>query len=419
MIISLLLAAALQTAQTPEVSPYLFATPFSVKNVDRLALSPKIDGIFSPEEWDPLAPLEGGEAYFQWEPKKINVAANLPLGKDMIVSLDLEGNGWLIGNDNLQVRVSWTGTTAVVAMAMLDGTNPSGPKWVEVPDFLKSVKSAATAGATNWSIELGLVDPGKRLLPRIANKEIGIRCDAVDSNVKELLPYLPRVVAPVQLRLERGVNLPVGLKWKPEFKGRSVVPGARIKVRFTFNGDNSLGMKRIEMRTEGLAEDATMLKAQPFPRFDNKGRAFVDYETMVANTAESGYRIVRATIQNAQGEPTVCQASYEIAFPVSFDLVLPKKLKSSDKAQTVRISVYIRSHVTGRIDGTFVAEPPTGWEAGRGNDKGFIIYASRGTVRKVFDMTVPAGAKGSYPIRLVADLGRGNVVEEVEYLEVK
>lgn len=410
---------ALQTAQTTEAGPETFSVPQAVANKDRLALTPKIDGIFSPEEWDSLTALDGGEAYFQWEPKKMYVAAVLPTGKDLVASLDLKGNGWLIGDDNLQVRISWSGTTAIVSMAILDCTNPSGPKWVEIPDFMKSVKVAATAGATNWSVEVGLVDPGKRLLPRTANEDIGVRCDAVDSSLKELPPYLPRVVTPVKLKLERGINLPTGLKWKPEFKGRSVVPGAGIKVRFTFNGDDALGMKRIEMRTEGLAEDATTLKAQPFPKFDSKNRAFVDYDTKIAPTAESGYRIVRATIQNAQGEPTICQASYEIAEPVSFDLMLPKKLRSKAEPQTVKISVYIRSNVIGRIDGTFVAVPPTGWEVGRGNDKAFIVYASRGSVRKVFDLTIPAGAKGSYPIRFVADLGHGHTVEDVEYIDVK
>lgn len=419
MITSLFLALAMHSAQAPELNAQLFVTPQTVKNTDRLALSPKIDGIFSPEEWDPLATFDGGESYFQWEPKKIYIAATVPTGKDLVASLDLAGNGWLIGDDNLQIRVSWNGTTAVVSMATLDGTNQSGPKWVEIPDFMKSVKVAATAGATNWSVELGLVDPGKRLLPRIANVDTGIRCDAIDSAVKEIPPYLPRVVTPIKLKLERGINLPTGLKWKPEFRGRSVVPSAGIKVRYTFNGDDALGMKRIEMRTEGLAEDSTTLKAQPFPKFDPKNRAFVDYDTVVSNTADGGYRILRATIQNAQGEPTICQASYEIASHVGFDLMLPKKLVASGKPQTLKISVYIRSNVVGRIDGTFVAVPPAGWEVGKGNDKAFIIYASRGSVRKVFDLTVPADAKGSFPIRFVADLGHGNTVEEVEYIEVK
>lgn len=419
MITSLVLALALQAAQAPDTGPQLFAEPQVVKNKDRLALTPKIDGIFSPEEWDPFAPIEGGEAHFQWEPKKLYVAAVLPIGKDLVVSLDLKGNGWLVGDDNLSVRVSWTGTTAAVSMALLDASNPSGPVWVEIPDFMKSVKVAATAGAATWCVELALVDPGRKLLPRTANHSMGVRCDAIDSSVKDLPPYVPRPVTMVKLGMERGINFPEGLKWKPEFRGRTVVPGASTRVRFTFNGGEGLGLKRIEMRTEGLAEDVTTLKAQPFPAFDRKNRAFVDYNTVVAPSATYGYRVVRATIQRIQGEPIVCQASYEIAPPVSFDLILPKKLVASDKPRTIKVSVYIRSNVSGRVDGTFVVDPPQGWEAGRGSDKTFIIYASRGSVRKVFDLTIPPGSKGAYPIRFVADLGYGDTVEDLEYIEVK
>lgn len=419
MITSLLLAIAFQAAQTPEAGPQLFAEAQVVKNKDRLALTPKIDGIFSPEEWDPFAPIEGGESYFQWQPRKLYVAAMLPIGKDLVASLDLKGNGWLVGDDNLSVRVAWNGTTVAVSMALLDASNPSGPVWVEVPDFMKAVKVAATAGPATWCVELALVDPGRKLLPVLPNRSVGVRCDAVDSGVKELPPYLPRPVTLVKLGLERGLNFPEGLKWKPEFRALTVVPGAHLRVRFTFTGNNSLDLKRIELRTEGFAEDDTTLKAQPFPPFDRKNRAFVDYNTVVAPSATHGYRIVRGTIQRAQGEPIVCQASYEIAAPVGFDMIVPKKLVSSDKPQTIKVVVYIRSNVSGRIDGTFVVEPPEGWEAGRGNDKTFIIYASRGSIRKVFDLTIPPGSKGSFPIRFLADLGYGDTVEDLRYIEIK
>jgi hypothetical protein len=281
------------------------------------------------------------------------------------------------------------------------------------------MKVAATAGVATWTVELSLLDTGNGALAKTQSRKMGVRFDALPSQQTDLASYLPRITTPVKLVLERATNVLGGFKWKPEFRGRSVVPGANLNLRLTFNGTDSLGFKRIETRTEGLGEADTTLKSQPFPSFDNKSRAFVDYNTGIGKDAVSGYRLVRATIQNTQGEPTILQASYEIAPTVTFDLVLPKKLQSLPKSQTIRVSVYVRSNVLGKLDGTFVAVPPSGWSIDKGNDKGFTIYASRGSVRKVFDLTIPADAKGSYPIKLVADFGRGKVVEDTTFIEVK
>jgi hypothetical protein len=171
--------------------------------------------------------------------------------------------------------------------------------------------------------------------------------------------------------------------------------------------------------TEGTAEDATTLKAQPFPKFDNKGRAFVDYETRIAETATEGFRIARATVQNGEGEPTILQVSYEIAPMLTFDLNQPEKLKTSDKEQKYRFSVYLRSNVSGKLVGTFVAVPPADWKVESGSDKSFVIYASRGSSRKAFEVTIPAGAEGVFPLKLVADFGRGRVVERSFWISLQ
>lgn len=400
---------AVQPPVQPQVQP--FVTPVVVKQTSRLALTPTLDGKIEPEEWDPFSSQTGLESYFQWEPRKLHMAATLPVGQDLVVSLDLKGDGWLVGKDNVEIRASWDGKAPSAKVRMLDASLKTGPAWIDTPDLQKCVKVAASGDPAMWTVEMTLEDPGTGLIGQQEGRQIGVRFDALPSAQVDLQPYLPRILAPVSLVYERASNLAVGLKWKPELNGRSVVPGGTTRVRFTFTGNDGLGLKRIEMRTEGLGEAATTLKAQPFPSFDTKGRAFVDYDTRIGGDALEGFRCVRATIQNAQGEPAVLQVSYEIAPAVTFDLNLPSKLLSQDKLQKYRFSVYMRSNVLGRLDGTFVVVPPADWKVDAGSDKEFVIYASRGSVRKAFELAIPANAKGAFPLKLVADFGRGRIVE--------
>jgi hypothetical protein len=396
-----------------------FATPITVKNPERLALTPKLDGKIDAEEWDPFYSQPGLDTYFQWEPRKLHMAAKLPVGQDLVVSLDLKGDGWLVGRNNVEIRATWDGKAATAKVRTLYSSSKSGPAWGESADLQKCVTIAASGDSATWTVEMTLEDPGTGMIDKQRGKQIGVRFDALPSKQVDTAPYLPRVLTPVTLVYHRGSALPAGLRWQPEINGRSVIPGGHIRIRFDFVGDDSLGLKRIEMRSEGVAQDSTTLKSEPFPAFDKKNRAIVDYDTPVSSDAEEGFRIARATIQSGQAEPTVLKVSYEISPAVTFDLNLPKKLGASDKAQKYRFSLYMRSNVSGMLDGTFVVVPPTGWSVEGGSDKEFVIYASRGSVRKAFELNIPAGTKGTFPLKFVADFGRGRVSERSFWISLE
>lgn len=382
-----------------------FATAPAVAETDRLALTPKLDGKIEAEEWDVLSSGTGAETFFQWEPGKLHAGGRIPTGSALILSLDLKANGWLVGKDNLEVKVTWQNDKPKCVVRQLDATNVSGPVWIESPMYQDAIACAATAESGNWTVELTLVDPGLNQLPDNADRKLAVRIDSVPATSSEIEPFQPRALAPVKLVWERGSNIPAGLKWKPQFTSRSVAPGGNIKIRMTFNGADEIGLRKADMRTEGLAKDDTTAVSMPFPNFDNKGRAFVDYSTAVTAGAVDGYRIMRTTLTDESGQTAVLRTSYAIAPLVVFDLAAPGKLKVQEKVQKVRCSVYARSNTNKRIDGTLRIDVPENWVIEKGDDKGFTIYNAFGSVRRVFDVAIPAGAKGAFPIRLQADMG--------------
>lgn len=403
-----LLAVAQQAGSpTDPVAPQTPA-PFTVAPVIadsvRLAITPKIDGRIEDEEWDRLS-SGSMEAYQQWEPGKLHFAGRLPTGMDMVATLDLAGNGWLQGNDNVEMRVRMGANGPELRARRLDASRPDGPVWIDAPEVAGAAVAAASVEAETWTCEVTLSDPGTQVIPMRSLATIGLRLDPIATSESLTEPYLPRVLGMVTLAMDRGTNLPPGLRWEPEFKGRSVVPGEDFRIRLTFNGTDDLGFKRIDMRTEGLANNDTASMGFPFPAFDRKNRAFVDYNTRVQPGASLGWRTLRGTLTDASGKTTTLQTCYEIGPVVQFEFETPKKLTSSSEPQRIRLATFIRSNTKKRVNGVFRVGSSPVFNVVNGNDKPFIIYNARGSKRQVFEIELPGGFKGTLPVKLIAEVG--------------
>jgi hypothetical protein len=398
--------------------PAMFVKPMTVGQLGRLAMTPTIDGTINPEEWDPFCSVDGADTFFQWEPSKLYfAAAHVPTGQDLLISIDGHGDSWLVGRDNLEVRIHWNGNDVQLSERMLDNTPVSGPTWTSAANFVEGTRYSSTTDATGHTIEIALTDPETDTFTTVAGRSMGIRIDLIPESTPPAEPLLPRVMVPVRLQLARGMNIPAGLSWKPEVPERAVVPGESGKIRLTFNGTDDMGLRRIDMRSEGQAQNVTDSSGVPFPGFDKKGRAYVDYKTKVQPGAELGYRVMKATLVDSSGKTSTLETCYEIAPVVSFDFN-SKIVPASTEPQIAKFSCYIRSNTSNRIDGVFRVIAPDGWKMKTGNDVQFLIYEPRGSKRQVFELAIPAGFKGTMPVKLVADFA-GTRAEQTAYIIVQ
>lgn len=397
---ALLLAFGLQ-------DPVPFSSPEAIAEPNRIALSPVLDGNFAPEEWDPFAQ----DTFFQWEPGKLHFAARGTAGHPVVVSIDLGGNGWLVGKDNVEIRFDPADPNPRVRI--LDATNVAGPAWKDslaLSTALTTKYGAGEGGA--WTVEATLDDPGLNMLADQPNSPIGLRFDSIDPAAPDE-PFRPRAMASCKLVTERALSLPNGLTWSPEGPGRTVAADNRTKIRLTFKGKNELGIKRIEMRGEGLVRDSVESAGKPFPEFDRKGRAFVDFDTLIAKDALPGYRVARAVLTDATGAMHVLQTSFAIQPLITFDLQYPDKIAASNDPRTVRFGVFVRSHSPKRIDGTLDVKAPEGWKIEKGNGKRFIITNPHGSRRQVFELMIPGGFNGTIPLDLGAEIGDRKISQRV------
>ncbi len=408
--LSLVCAAILQTAtQAP------FSRPVAVPELNRLAMTPKIDGKIDPDEWDPLTSSDNVKTFLEWEPGMLYLAAKLPLNQDLVFSLDREADGWLIGNDNLEIRVSLKDGKPVITARGLNGTGTEGPHWFETPGWAKAATISASFETGAWTFELALQDPGVSLLPGNPSA-MGVRIDTLPTDNPPTEAFLPRAMTKIFNVFDRAAGLPEGLTWKPEIKFRSIVPGDTFRMRNTFQGNNDLKIRRIEMRTEGDARDFTTSQGNPFPEFDRKNRAYVDYVTKMEKGLRNGWFVQRSTATTADGISAIMQSCFRSAPLLDFDM--PREIiNTKPEKRVLRFSILLRSNSINRLDGVLVIVPPNGWRVMRGSDRSFIIPTPRAVSRKTFELEIPAKATGVFPITFRADIG-GKMLEGTEWLNI-
>jgi hypothetical protein len=215
--------------------------------------------------------------------------------------------------------------------------------------------------------------------------------------------YFPRVLNQVRLGYKRVTGLPGGVYWEPEGERTYVTPGNKLKIRYTFKGDNSAGFDRASMESEGLSKEFTSAHEIPFPRFDKKNRAFVDYDTDVTSEAPLGYRVARCVITSKDGATAVGQACYRIASELDLELVPVDRNRSAGPSLN-KLTFYLRSNTRDKMTGTLKVTLPAGLSLLKGNEEKFTLY-SRGTARRVMEMSIPSGAVGTFPVEISAKVG--------------
>jgi hypothetical protein len=205
--------------------------------------------------------------------------------------------------------------------------------------------------------------------------------------------------------MARDAGLPEKVVFRPGNYGRAVVPEQTIKLRFGFEGSNELGIQKLNLRSEGEAREKTNLVEVPFPRFDNKGRSFVDYETAVAAGATLGYRVARGTLNVNDGLAGVAQMSYRIAPEVDIEVI--NEIRKTDSVdRTYKQAFRIRSNSGKGIVGQISVSVPGPLRIVNSPDRRLNL-TSRGQAREVFELYVPASTSGTFPVYF--DVNSGGV----------
>jgi hypothetical protein len=215
--------------------------------------------------------------------------------------------------------------------------------------------------------------------------------------------------------MQRSAAIPAGLKFNVEGVNKTVTPGENVRIRLTFNGNNTMNLSRLAMRSEGFAKDVTNKLEVPFPKFDNKGRAFVDYDTAVADTALLGYRVLRAELTSADGIHSMLQGTYRISPPIDFELVRQQQAVNPND-RSVKYAFYVKSNTGKRVTGDFTIVVPEPLRVLNGATRK-IQFAGRQRQRMEFEVFMPQNTAGTFPVTFKSTLN-GVASEQTEFFTV-
>ncbi len=375
----------------------------AVAEPQRLALTPVIDGKLEANEWDSYSGVPGKETFFQWEPGRIYAASKLGENEDMLVSIDAQSDGWLIGKANYDFRISINNGKPVLRARYLDSSLRSGPAWFDAPEFLRLSLASAAPGESGYIVECAIDDSGANLLRNETGK-MGVRVDIVPTG-QEFEAFLPRTMTQSEFVLDRASNVPGGLRWIPGYISRNVVAGQVMKVRFHFNGDPAMNLVRFDVDALHHVTEVAAKLSYPFPQFDRKGHTAIDFMTPIPANATTGYRTLRGEVTDSAGKTTFLRSSYRVAPLVELALNQQRNLKSSTKERKLKFSYFVQSNSLKRINCVVRIQVPTQWKILSGEVFPIVIYNSYSRQKRTFEVNIPADAKGSFPVTLTAKVG--------------
>lgn len=403
----------IQVLSKPEV---VFLTQYEVLQPVRVALTPHLSGKIQHENWNLFTKNNDLTSYFQWEPGILYAAATVPSKKDVVLSFDMHGKGWLHGKDNFEVRVSWTGQGPKMKVRRLNAEHQNGPQWFEDPLLNQSIQFFGSAKEDSWDMEMRILDA---VLPEIKEgKQLGVRFDIIDPDQETPVPYLPRLIRPVKLQLDAALDLPAGMQWDASYKLRTVTFNHTLPIKFTFYRPDTASIKRIDLRTEGFEPNNMTFLGRPFPAYERTGKAIVETDVYIPENTALGYRVLRGKLLHADQKETMVESSFRVSEVVRFDFDLPKDLRSRNEPQTIRTHVIIRSQTPNKVNGRFSLEVPEGWTINSGIGYDFWINHSYGSQRMKVEFVVPKESEGLIPITCKANI-EGKLIRQTFYLPIK
>lgn len=391
------------------------STAFVLADAIRLPMTPLMDGKIEDGEWDPASTSESLNSYLQWEPGILYFGSKSAMGQDVVWSLDLNGDGWLQGNDNVEIRISYQGGNPKVQLQMMDATDRNGPSWHPMPLLEGVVNAKVTESGESWSCEAKVLSSSFAEIKEGAS--FGLRADAIPTESPVSAAFQPRSTSMCLLRYDRSKNLPEGFTWRPQLLARTVAPGDEIKIKFVVTYAGMQQFMRATMKTAGLGEPFAAQTTVPFPPFDKKNRSTITYQSRVSENAPVGYRILNVQFEGPDNTTTTLQTSYYVSDIILFDVNLPKRVDQSPDSQVIRGSVRLRSQSTRRLDGDFSLITPQEFTVTSGRDKKFTIYQSRGSMRIPLEIVIPQNARGLIPLTFKAVL-RDRVIEQTYFWPV-
>lgn len=375
----------------------------------RLKLRPTLDGVISDNEWTPLYTVGDravkGTVYLNWDDDNLYVAARMDSPGWFVVNVDGNGDGWLRGQDNLELVIAPVGAASVapVTVRLLDASvTRDAPVWNETVVSPSLVGIAARQVASGQVVEASIPRGVAGIAPR-AGAQLGFRADFVPAGISPAAtaPYEPRLLLDVTLTEAKVVAAP-GVVPRLTLEDSALVPGQTLFATLDLSNqlDQQRGVRSVTWTGVGAAESYVKLlrevNVQPLKGLKTLR---LRYSSPLPEDAVPGFYqfSVSATLDDGSVVSSTASFSIEEAFTITLeadpsDIVLIGPTP-------VKLNVTLTSAAPGFKRAQVTVEPPASWEVKGKASRSVNVHRENSVVRVPYTATIPSATQaGEYRV---------------------
>lgn len=344
--------------------------------------------------------------YLDWDSDALYVAAIVPNGSDLVLSFDGNNDGFLIGNDNLELRVK-VGQTPSLTARIMDGNNRVAPTWLDASGYVSaSAVSVQPHDGTSQVVLLKIVDPGYGIVvPKVGSK-LAMRVDLIASAAGPTEAFLPRALTQLSFVTHQAVVAQAGIEATIDPDRLQSSPGTTTEMPWNFSSTPTTNLVGVATSMEAPNTDLASQTITPLPALDAKFTTGVSQLMTLSSAVKPGVAVLDAEVTGKVGAGATATAiKHRFSFTINDDIEIDAssfKTVLSPKNPNITSTLKLYSHTDKRVQGSFEVIPPTDWRVIKGTGEPFYIYSRKGHAVRGFVLAPPPGAKGSFPIILRA-----------------
>ena len=400
--------ADLQVAQ-PAVMINYRERPRYPFDPQRLKLRPTLDGEIRENEWTPLYTVSdqpvNGTMYMNWDDDNLYVAARMDRPGWFVINLDANGDGWLRGQDNLEVLIAPVGAAGVspVTVRLLDaGVNRDAPVWNDAIVDPTSIGLASRQQGAGQVIEAAIPRNTAGLTLR-AGAQIGFRGDFLPAATAPAAtaPYEPHLLLDVTLAEAKVVAAP-GLVPRLTFEDSVLVPGQTLRATLDLSNqlEKPRSIRSVTWSGVGASEAyVKLLREVNVPDVKGLNTLRLRYTSPLPDNSVPGFYqfVVSATLDDGTVVSSTASFSIEEAFSIVVEAD-PTEVALIGPTQ-VKLQVTLVSPAPGFKRAQVELKPPVSWEVKGKPVRSVNIHRENGVAKVHYVATIPSATQsGDYRV---------------------
>ncbi|MBQ7257036.1 MAG: hypothetical protein IJS60_05020 [Abditibacteriota bacterium] len=375
-----------------------------------LKKTPTIDGKIMPGEWEVFYTYNTENdivtSYVNWDFDNLYFGCTLNAIESISIVLDLNADGWTVGDDNYLILTNENGELDVLKVVK---TGEEGVTLVniDVPETNQiHGEQSLVNGKTNLEIAIPARMVGKNNFDMgKTNFNFAIKTPEADWNTFNPKDITDNTIGCNLVNHKSFALAPLTLDFyltREKAVASETIDG---KVKIKNHGSEPIVIKELIMAGEGLSEDIVSSykikvgEIRPGKTFER------EYHTKVLPDTPLGAKALGCEIYTDQMKVGGVLRSFEIINPSKSMPYLPKEVYyTNDKV--IRIGVRILSYTDKRATTGYASVVvPEGWEIEGNNHNKFKVIGYNKYVDLIFRLTPPLGAIGHFKIPITVNKG--------------